>query len=187
VCFPPLPVQAISLSSPLVSLCRLRALRAACLGAGADPEALLFVVGPDGKSNSGSTALLQYLVLGQSGRVLAGAAGGGSVSLASSSLPEALEDSVLVVARDHVRVYYSGEAVEALARLVAAWGPAVEWVLPSADMEDMERAERFKVCLGARGGRGGRGGRRGVRATAWRTVAVVEPAVPLFLKNMQWG
>ncbi len=129
--------------------CRLRALRQACfssIGGDVNPDDcfLLFVAGQDGRNNGGSAAALQYLFLGFSGRLLAGSAGDVS-SLSASSLPDALEDVVLVVAPDHARVYYSGESVDVVARLVSCLGNTVEWTLLAKEMEDMERAERFKV------------------------------------------
>jgi hypothetical protein len=148
--------QAIVLTLPAISQCRLRALRQACFssldnsgssgsGSGKDVSPLLlFVAGQDGRNNAGSAAALQYLLLGQSGRLLTTAASAGT-ALSSSSLPDQLEDCVVVIAPDHARVYFSGDAVDAMSRLVSCWGHTVEWVLASKEMEDMERAERFKV------------------------------------------
>ena len=113
--------MAFALTLPPISQCRLRALRQACFSGlgegsvvdgsdiptGSSSPLLLFVAGQDGRNNAGSAAALQYLLLGQSGRVLTGAAGGGTLS----SLPDQLEDCVVVVAPDHGRVFVSGTVV----------------------------------------------------------------------------
>ena len=147
------------LVSPAISQCRLRALRQACLSAvdGRDPAngseyfdrgtMLLFIAGQDGRSNAGSAAVLQYLLLGLSGRALSAgsAAPGGASVLSSSLLPDQLEDCVVAVCGDHCRVFVSGEACDPLSQLVSTWGYCVQWVLPTKDMDDVERSERFKV------------------------------------------
>jgi hypothetical protein len=135
------------LRNAIESLCRLRGVRDACRDVVGSEGILLVVAGQDGKDNPGSAALLQYLLVGTCGRQLQAQTQVVNSQLASSGVLDPLDDCIIAIGANHVRIYYSAEAVESVAALVSSWANVAEWVLLPSDLSDMERAERFKVCV----------------------------------------
>lgn len=135
------------------ALRRLRSLRAALATSltGDAPGALLFVCGVDGKDNWASSAVIRWLVLGESGASLIDERprpfdGARLRKLADKGkIVDALEETALLVTRDSLRVLYDEKAYDILSPLLACGaGGVAEYVLISTD--DPEARERDKVA-----------------------------------------
>jgi hypothetical protein len=134
------------------ALRRLRSLRAALATSltGDAPGALLFVCGVDGKDNWASSAVIRWLVLGESGASLVDERprpfdGARLRKLADrGDIIDALEETALLVTRDSLRVLYDEKAYDMLAPLLCSGaGGVAEYVLLTTD--DPEARERDKV------------------------------------------
>ena len=134
------------------ALRRLRSLRAALASSltGDAPGALLFVCGVDGKDNWASSAVIRWLVLGESGASLVDERprpfdGARLRKLADrGDIVDALEETALLVTRDSLRVLYDEKAYDMLAPLLCSGaGGVAEYVLLTTD--DPEARERDKV------------------------------------------
>ena len=113
---------------------RLRALQQLCTGPGG-VDALMCIAGYDGDDNIGSSMIIKYLLLGQSGNEL----------LDSSIGDEDLEDSVLIIEHERVGLYCNYRVYERVRALITLWHGLRVHVLTEQMLEDADIAEQFKV------------------------------------------
>lgn len=104
-----------------------------------DADAVFLIVpGVDGHYNANSQRMLKYLLLGASGESL--------LEPTVNMEDEELEDSVIALYRDQVKIYYSIKAISRIAPIVALWPNIEEFhLLPGEDLGDAAREERFKI------------------------------------------
>ncbi|CAM9504300.1 unnamed protein product, partial [Chrysoparadoxa australica] len=104
----------------------------------AQPDALLFIPGIDGRFNPGSQLAIKWLMLGATGRY----------ELSNKELNEehaALEDCALVVTRHGSSILYSAEAAPLVEPIISSWENVKEYALPGSDEDDIDLFEEHKV------------------------------------------
>ena len=123
--------------TPLQALHRLRQLQnlvsAGQSESGAD--ALLAVAGIDGGETRGSSMVIKYLLLGQSGS-----------EMLDSKLDSNFDDAALVVTASGVSLYCNHFVHSQVAPLTALWRGLKTHVLTKEEMRDADAAEEFKVA-----------------------------------------
>jgi hypothetical protein len=112
---------------------RLKALQAAVAAAGVD--GLLFVGGIDGKNHAGTREALAWLLTGLSGRNLFGV----------SALDAGLDEVVLLIMADAVRLYVPKALWVGLQPRLGRWRRLQVWMPPDAIVDDVEAVEEHKI------------------------------------------
>ena len=115
------------------SLSRLRALQNICATSGVD--GLLFVGGVDGKHHAGSRETLAWLLTGLNGRDIFG----------YNRLDSQLDEAVLLVMPDAVRLYAPPDLWKRLQPLLGNWRRLQVYTPPAAIIDDYEAVEEHKI------------------------------------------
>ncbi|KAJ1454296.1 hypothetical protein M885DRAFT_618284 [Pelagophyceae sp. CCMP2097] len=128
-----------------MALLRLRRLQASLFEPGSDdgPSALLFVAGVDGRDNWGSAAILRWLALGESGVGLLEQSAR-PFDIADDAVYEGFEETMLLVSRRSLCIYYDPRAEQLLEPLLTA--PGVAEYTVALEAAGLEAAEDVKVA-----------------------------------------
>lgn len=129
------PGSADAAYTPLQCLHRLRALQNIITGSGAsEADALLCVAGIDGGETRGSSMVIKYLLMGQSGS-----------EMLDSKLDPNYDDVALVITASSVSLYCNHYVLDQVGPLTALWRGLKTHVLTKEEMRDADAAEEFKV------------------------------------------
>ena len=125
------------LSSPMADLKALQRLRQlqthVCIPAGLD--GLLLVGGVDGKNHAGTREALAWLLTGLNGRNIFG----------FHKLDSELDEVVLLIAPDSVRLYAPAAVWAKLQPLLGRWRRLQVWTPPAEIIDDVEAVEEHKI------------------------------------------